>query len=92
MYFDQESLVAGLVIGAVVTASFGWLLSKIDKHNRGRSLGDKLMAVYTDGTSRSVMHKAAVAARMCFVWVISMAAFVAVAGAFLYWLIVSASR
>ena len=70
MHLDRDSLVIGLLAGAMIAGVGGMVLRRIRQAQLGMGAPDKPMTVKTSGTPREVMKAAAAAFRTCLFWTI----------------------
>lgn len=76
MYFDQVSFISGLLAGFFVAGVIGLMWNRIQLARNAMRAPDRPMNVPTPNTPRTVMANAARASQTCFVWSLSLAAFV----------------
>ena len=88
MHLDRDSLVIGLLAGAMIAGVGGMVLRRIRQAQLGMGAPDKPMTVKTSGTPREVMKAAAAAFRTCLFWTIALLLFLVVAGGLIYYLVV----
>lgn len=88
MYLDRESMIFGMVIGALFAGFGGIIMRRIAVSRIGTRAPDRPMVVPTSGTPRDVLRRASAAARSCLVWTLIGLLFLLVSGGVFYYLIV----